>query len=553
MSGTFDCPACGAALDIVESSNATVECRYCGRTVIVPPELRGGPAWSTEPGQMEEVSLGGMMEQAARLADVAELVRSGKKIEAIKLYRQLTGLGLKESKDIIEQFQSGGTLAFTSVSMNQAGFVDEDGEVDKEALLAQIRELLNRDQKIEAIKVFRQTYDTSLKESKDVVEAIQSGERTSLDGFFPGANAPKAAPQESAAMRSGRPVPGWVWALLIVFIIACTVLPFLFSSIATIAPLAILFQNLGISEVIATPLADLPNITPGIRLPGEAPGVGPTPFVLTVRGPARQVLSFGGEGSGPGLFIDARSIAVDRNTGAIYVAEYQGGRVQAFDASGKFLTQWSLGDRQAIIFDLAAGRDGQVYVSSGGQILRYEGSTGALIGPLRVEGNDDYLESLAQRASGELVVIGGGENILWIDSAGKLVQTLPAAISTVSDDSELDARVAVDGLDFVYALGRFNNAVFKFAPDGKYVNRFGSDGDEPGQFRAPYAIAVDNQSRVYVSDIHGIQIFDSNGRYLDTIDPEGGVVFGMAFNDQNELFTVSNDQKVNQYALTLGD
>jgi len=274
---------------------------------------------------------------------------------------------------------------------------------------------------------------------------------------------------------------------------------------------------------------------------------------VVLSGPARQVLSFGGEGSGPGLFIDARSIAVDRNTGAIYVAEYQGGRVQAFDASGKFLTQWSLGDRQAIIFDLAAGRDGQVYVSSGGQILRYEGSTGALIGPLRVEGNDDYLESLAQRASGELVVIGGGENILWIDSAGKLVQTLPAAISTVSDDSELDARVAVDGLDFVYALGRFNNAVFKFAPDGKYVNRFGSDGDEPGQFRAPYAIAVDNQSRVYVSDIHGIQIFDSNGRYLDTIDPEGGVVFGMAFNDQNELFTVSNDQKVNQYALTLGD
>lgn len=34
---------------------------------------------------------------------VHELLRQGKKIEAIKVYRQLTGEGLKESKDAVER------------------------------------------------------------------------------------------------------------------------------------------------------------------------------------------------------------------------------------------------------------------------------------------------------------------------------------------------------------------------------------------------------------------------------------------------------------------
>lgn len=553
MSATFDCPSCGASLDIGDGGKATIECQYCGKTVIVPHELRAEQPESRTLGHSGQDLLEDTMQQAARLAEVAELVRNGEKIEAIKLYRQITGLGLKESKDAVEQYQRGGELVFNSISVEQGEFVAAGGEVDKEALLARTRELLSQNQKIEAIKVFRTAYDVGLKESKEVVDELESGARTSLDGYFPRANAPKAADSEPLTMRTGRPVPGWVWWLLVVGILACMILPFFISTLATIAPIAIMLQSMGFKDLIATPLAEQFDQPQGIQLPNEAPGVGATPFVLEVSGPARVVFSFGGEGSGPGLFNDARSVAVDRNSGMIYVAEYQGGRVQAFDASGKFLTQWNLGNRDAIITGMAAGRDGQVYIASGGDILRYEGATGALIGPLQIEGNNDYLESVAMRASGELVVIGDSEDILWLDTTGKLAQALPEAISSVSGDAELDARLAVDGLDFVYALGRFNNAVFKFAPDGKYVNRFGSDGDEPGQFRAPYAIAADNQSRVFVSDIHGIQIFDSTGRYLDTIEPRQGVVFGMTFNDQNELYTVSNDQKVTKYTLTIGE
>jgi hypothetical protein len=46
MANTFDCPKCGAPIDeadIGEDNDASVICKYCGKTVIVPPELRKQP------------------------------------------------------------------------------------------------------------------------------------------------------------------------------------------------------------------------------------------------------------------------------------------------------------------------------------------------------------------------------------------------------------------------------------------------------------------------------------------------------------------------------
>ena len=103
--------------------------------------------------------------------------------------------------------------------------------------------------------------------------------------------------------------------------------------------------------------------------------------------------------------------------------------------------------------------------------------------------------------------------------------------------------MAVDGLGNVYALGTFNDAVFKFNSQGKFLTRFGSAGSELGQFRAPSSIAVDGQGRVYVGDIKGIQVFDSNGRYLELIEVEG-VPSGLAFNDANDLFVAARTQVI---------
>ncbi len=246
------------------------------------------------------------------------------------------------------------------------------------------------------------------------------------------------------------------------------------------------------------------------------------------------------------MFTDARSIAVDGG-GRIYVGEYQGGRIQVFDPDGKFINQWNIGDRKTILRGLAADRKGTVYAVYGGNIERFSGETGSSFGKLQYErsGFDDVTAT----PDGGLVAAwySNRDDVVVFDANGKAVRTIPEAISGASGDSELSTRVAVDGAGNIYALGIFNNGVFKFGRDGKYVNRFGSGGDQPGQFRAPYSIAVDGYGRIYVGDIKGIQVFDTDGRYLTVLKLKG-VAFGMVFNEKNELFVIARDH-VNKYAI----
>ncbi|MCA1575800.1 MAG: hypothetical protein LC794_00390 [Acidobacteria bacterium] len=261
---------------------------------------------------------------------------------------------------------------------------------------------------------------------------------------------------------------------------------------------------------------------------------------------ATELLRFGSEGIGPGMFTDARSIAVD-GAGRMYVGEYSGGRIQVFDPAGKFVGQWTIGDRKTILRGLAADRKGMVYAVHGGRIHRYRGETGEHLGELDYQrsGFDDVTVA----ADGGLVTAwySNRDDIVAFDANGKVLRTIPAAISSASGDSELSTRVAVDGQGNIYALGTFNNSVFKFGRDGKFSNRFGSGGDQPGQLRAPYSIAVDGFGRVYVGDIKGIQVFDANGRFLTLLTLKG-VAFGMVFNDKNELFVIARDHVI-KYAV----
>jgi DNA-binding beta-propeller fold protein YncE len=256
-------------------------------------------------------------------------------------------------------------------------------------------------------------------------------------------------------------------------------------------------------------------------------------------GYTEPAMVFGAEGIGPGNFKDARSISVDAQ-GRIYVGEYSGGRVQVFDSTGKFLTQWSVNPKMPLR-GLAADRDGAVYAVQSGSITRYEGMTGKSLGNVGAGGGS--FDDVAVAADGGLVAFAQDphDNIVRIDRSGQATKIIRRAVSGQTDRPELDIRVAVDGLGNVYGLGTFNDAVFKFSPDGRFLTQFGGDGDEPGQFRAPGAIAVDNQGRVYVADFKGVQIFDPNGRFLNTIKVKGAAS-GLAFNDKGELFVVARTQ-----------
>ena len=107
--------------------------------------------------------------------------------------------------------------------------------------------------------------------------------------------------------------------------------------------------------------------------------------------------------------------------------------------------------------------------------------------------------------------------------------------------------MAAVGNGDLLALGEFNEAVFHFAPDGRFLNRFGASGDEPGQLRAPLSIAVDGQGRVYVGDIWGIEIFELDGRFVRRMDVEGSP-YGLTIDTAGHLWVVNGTQ-VAEYAL----
>jgi streptogramin lyase len=261
---------------------------------------------------------------------------------------------------------------------------------------------------------------------------------------------------------------------------------------------------------------------------------------------AKLIFSFGGPGIGQGLFNDARSVAVD-GQGFLYVADYTGGRIQRFNRKGEFLSLWVV-DPKRPLTGLAADRQGIVCVVQKGEIVCYRGETGELLGEVAYDEGWGFQQVTATADGGWVASwYRNRDDIVRFNAQRVAMLTIKAALSGVTDDSELDIRVAVDGLGNIYALGTFHNAVYKFNLGGKYISRFGSDGDEPGQFRAPSAIAVDGQGRVYVADFKGIQVFDSEGRYLGRIGVTGPAS-GLAFDGQGYLWVAARTN-VYQYEI----
>lgn len=74
--------------------------------------------------------------------------------------------------------------------------------------------------------------------------------------------------------------------------------------------------------------------------------------------------------------------------------------------------------------------------------------------------------------------------------------------------------------------GYGNTSLHHFSKDGKLLKTVGGPGSEPGKFRLPHSLWVDDKGRVWVADRdnHRVQLFDGAGKLLrgfEPIYPEG--------------------------------
>ena len=93
--------------------------------------------------------------------DVEVLAQSGRKLAAVKAYRKLHGVGLKEAKEAVEEMLTKG--------YHDSHHVDDEMNLSKDE---EIYRTALSGHKITAIKIYREHYRVGLKEAKDAVESM---------------------------------------------------------------------------------------------------------------------------------------------------------------------------------------------------------------------------------------------------------------------------------------------------------------------------------------------------------------------------------------------
>ena len=88
------------------------------------------------------------------------------------------------------------------------------------------------------------------------------------------------------------------------------------------------------------------------------------------------------------------------------------------------------------------------------------------------------------------------------------------AVANLPDTGLQGLAAAADGS--LYIADAAGHQILHLSPQGEVLARWGSYGTEPGQFNAPWDVALDDEGNVYVADTwnHRIQKFSADGTHL---------------------------------------
>ncbi len=380
-------------------------------------------------------------------------------------------------------------------------FADQSGLHGKAQKVAQIQNLIRSGKKIEAIKVFRETFGTGLAESKIAVEAMERGESFDVSPAQGMAATGTSSIDPKLVRKVGIVGGGAILAAVVaMFVLITGITAFVWFAVSSVEE----------SEI--TPTQPMP-----VGASSDPSGV-------------VELLRLGGEGTGAGKFQDNRTIAVD-GSGRIYSGDYSGGRIQVFDGQGKFVNQWTIKDGNNL-YDLAASRDGTVYTVTNRGIHSYKGESGELLksfSSLRLRG-------LTVGLDGKVYVV-GREGITVFDKDLRAINEFENAGSDANASFGFE-KIAVDGTGTMFLLDRKSPDIIKFSPQGKFLNRV------PTEVRSPNSIAVDPTGRIYLADTSSIHAFSADGKEIAKSKSEQA--FGVTFDTEGDMFVASRPFVIKQ-------
>ena len=117
---------------------------------------------------------------------------------------------------------------------------------------------------------------------------------------------------------------------------------------------------------------------------------------------------------------------------------------------------------------------------------------------------------------------GRGHQVIKFSPQGQVLMRLGTAgvagRTRTTFDQPNDVLIAPNGDIFVGDghPGNGNNRIVKFSSNGTYLMEWGETGSNPGQFRTPHGLAMDDDGRLYVGDRSNrrIQVFEQDGTFV---------------------------------------
>lgn len=106
--------------------------------------------------------------------------------------------------------------------------------------------------------------------------------------------------------------------------------------------------------------------------------------------------------------------------------------------------------------------------------------------------------------------------------------------------------IAADKSGYVYVSDYYNNRIQKFDSSGKFITKWGNEGQSNGQFELPRGIVVDSDGNVYISDLGNgrIQKFDSYGNFITKWKATS---IGLALDTKGYIYLKDNGDYITKY------
>lgn len=233
-----------------------------------------------------------------------------------------------------------------------------------------------------------------------------------------------------------------------------------------------------------------------------------------------ELMKIGGEGIGAGRFKDNRHVAID-GQGRIYSSDYSPHKIQVFDSTGKFITQWKPG-KGSNLYGLIADKAGNLFVANDKGVFKFVGETGDLLAAVE----QISARGVALTWDGKVLVT-ARKSLMIFDKDLKLHTDIKDAAERASSTFGFDA-IAVAGDGSIYVFDRQTGDICKFSPEGKFLNRF------PTGTTASHALAVDPKGRIFLSNTSNVIVFDASGKKVNEFDTNQA--FGLAFDQAGDLY-----------------